>query len=514
MYRVMIADDEPLMRKAMVALTNWGELECEVVYIAENGRQVVEHLEEVRPDILITDIKMPGKDGIEIAKYIWEQKLPVKVILLTAYADFSYAQAAVKYNVVDYVTKTGAFDSLITAISKAKELIKTEREKRAASGGETAVEYFLKSVFDSSIYDEEEIREGVQKLGLCLDNYLVLVLHFRLNDEMSNEKRTRTYKSLFNFYSMIFGEQILRGIPMQRDLYAIVLNKIEEPYIDKLRQQSRQIADMMDNFMGLFVNIGISLRQNEITQLKPAYLQAESALGNSFTQSSNKISFYGYEEMRQDKYNPKLDIKMEDICYYAGQGDEENALRLFGEVLEEQKKELYTANTIKSTGLIIQQKLRKILGQYGGDIYQVTGYTESITEKIQRSFYVEEYGSLLEDIIRKTARYVEVSVSHKNTLVSGCEKFIEENYDKGISVTDIANHMGTSISYLSRTFKDATGEKLINTLNRKRIEKAKDYLKNSDKKIYEIADALGFENATYFSYFFKKYTGVSPKDYK
>ena len=74
--------------------------------------------------------------------------------------------------------------------------------------------------------------------------------------------------------------------------------------------------------------------------------------------------------------------------------------------------------------------------------------------------------------------------------------------------------MGTSISYLSRIYKEATGEKILNRLNQMRIEKAKDYLKNTDKKIYEIADALGFENTTYFSYFFKKYTGVSPKDFK
>ena len=112
MYRVMVADDEPLMRKAMVSLTNWHELGCEVVYTAENGQQVMENLKEIKPDILITDIKMPGKDGIEIARYIWEEKLPIKIILLTAYADFSYAQSAVKYNVVDYVTKTGAFDGL------------------------------------------------------------------------------------------------------------------------------------------------------------------------------------------------------------------------------------------------------------------------------------------------------------------------------------------------------------------------------------------------------------------
>ena len=107
-YKIMLADDEPIMRKALQTLVEWHQFECEVVYVAANGNEVIENLEKVKPDILITDIKMPGMDGIEISKYIWEKKLATKVIILTAYADFSYAKSAIRYNVVEYVTKTGS----------------------------------------------------------------------------------------------------------------------------------------------------------------------------------------------------------------------------------------------------------------------------------------------------------------------------------------------------------------------------------------------------------------------
>lgn len=514
MYQVMIADDEPLMRKAMLTLTNWSDLDCEIVYVAENGQQVFDNIQEVRPDILITDIKMPGKDGIEIAKYIWEQKLPIKVIILTAYADFSYAQSAVKYDVVDYVTKTGAFDSLITSINKAKDMIRAERISEVKKGGEAVVEYFLKSVFDGSIYDESEIEQEVEKLGIEADNYLVMLLHFSLSEELSSEKRVRTYKSLFNFFSMVFGEQMLRGISVNRDMYAIVLKNVGESYQNTVSEQAGQIIDMMDKFMNLYVCIGISARHTQLMELKKAYEEAEWVLGDNFVGGGNKSVLFMNNDSYQEKYNPEIDKLLEESAHYISQGHKEKALLNFQKAIELQISGGISTNTIKNTGIILQQGCRKILGQYGTNIYHVMNIKGSITERINGCFYVDEYEKLMRDIIESTADYIESFSSRKKTLVSECEKFIEENYANGITVTDIAKHVGTSISYLSRIFKKATGENIINTLNKKRIEKAKEYLKDKDMKIYEIADALGFENATYFSYFFKKYTGLSPKDYK
>ena len=122
-YKVILADDEPIMRKALQTLIDWEKLDCEIVCVAENGYEVLEFLKENRADIMITDIKMPGADGIEILKYIWENKLHTKAILLTAYADFSYAQSAITYNVMEYVIKTGTFEHLVKAVEKCKKII-------------------------------------------------------------------------------------------------------------------------------------------------------------------------------------------------------------------------------------------------------------------------------------------------------------------------------------------------------------------------------------------------------
>lgn len=117
-------------------------------------------------------------------------------------------------------------------------------------------------------------------------------------------------------------------------------------------------------------------------------------------------------------------------------------------------------------------------------------------------------------IIGSTADHVSVASSNKSRLIYECRQYIDEHYEENLTVSEISRHIGVSLSYLSRVFKASTGNTIINYINEKKIEKAKDYLANTDMKIYEIADKLGFENTTYFSYFFKKYTGMSPKDYK
>ncbi|MDD3338335.1 MAG: response regulator [Lachnospiraceae bacterium] len=407
MYRVMLADDEPIMRKALVSLTDWQELDCEVVFVAANGQEVLEHLEESRPDILVTDIQMPGSDGIALAKHIYENHLPVKVIILTAYADFSYAQSAVKYGVVDYVTKTGAFDGLIAAVERCKKLLRAQAE----ISQEALRENFFKAVYDGSLYDPAEIQQRFGQLDCDLDQYCVLFVYFLVDEKQEQEKKTKTQHSLRNFYQMVFGEQMQSCIFLKKDMLCIILNQMSADAVEHLSDQCVQIMDMMDNFLELYAYMGISQPAQTVKDLRQAYGQAQAALE------------WGLEEER-DKLN------------------------------------FYRASMEKAGELSLSSPVRN------------------------------------------------------RVLVEECVAYIKEHYQESCSVGEVAKAIGTSPSYLSRIFREFTGSTIIHTIHEKKLEKAKEYLTETDMKIYEIADALSFENVTYFSRFFKKNTGVSPKDYK
>lgn len=119
MWKVMIADDETYMLEAMEKLINWDKMDCQLVFKAQNGRELINRIEVDVPDIVITDIKMPLVSGIEVAQYVYEQKLPTKVIFLSAYADFEYAREAIQYDVCGYIVKTSVIEMLPEMIRKA-----------------------------------------------------------------------------------------------------------------------------------------------------------------------------------------------------------------------------------------------------------------------------------------------------------------------------------------------------------------------------------------------------------
>ena len=126
MWRVMIADDEPYIREGLEKLIPWEELGCELIYVAENGQDLLEQIRSCPPDIAIIDIKMPLMDGMEVAEYIYKNHIRTSVIFLTAYADFQYARKAIQYQVSDYIVKTAALEEIPAAIANIKQRLESE----------------------------------------------------------------------------------------------------------------------------------------------------------------------------------------------------------------------------------------------------------------------------------------------------------------------------------------------------------------------------------------------------
>ena len=220
------------------------------------------------------------------------------------------------------------------------------------------------------------------------------------------------YDSLKNFFHLAFSEQMIYGMFYKKDMYGLMLKCAGETECVKngLKETCTKVMDMMDNFMELYVYVGISKVHGHIEELPDAYDEAQAALNHSWYEKSEKLNFYS-DDMRNEAMPT-------------------------------------------------------------------------------------------------------VSCDSKQSLVKESLEYIDKHYQEQMSVSDISRELGTSTSYLSRIFKESTGETIIRTINNKRIEKAKVYLAETDYKVYEIADILGFENVTYFSRFFKKHTGMSPKEYK
>lgn len=511
-YKVLIADDEPIMRKAMQTLIDWDAIGCQLVFVASSGQGVMEYLQNETPDIVILDIKMPGTSGIEIARYIYEEKLPIKVILLTAYADFSYAQHAVKYDVVDYVIKSGALDELVVAIKKAKTAIQESELKKRDKYQNILKENFFKAVFDSSLYLPEEIIERAKRIGIVpKKDWIVMVIHFSLRE---NKQKEYTYQNVLQFLTMSFEQQMVYGMPMKKDEMVVVLSVEKEETEKSMYDKCIQIVEMVEQFMKMDVYIGISSCSTGLPNLKKAFDEAKYAVEEGSFYETRKINYY--QEIQKDRQESLtvIDSYLKDLYFYMKKGMQEEALGVFYQILESFKNSGCTTNAILDIGIEIQSICKKLLSEYDKFLYDIVPYERNISQRIYQCRHASEYIEIMTTIISNTVQYINVAVSKKNVLIYEAEKFIDENFQNGITVSEVARSVGVSLSYLSRIYKEVTGSTLINLINLKKIEKAKDYLRNTDMKIYEIAEILGFENTTYFSYFFKKNTGMSPKEYK
>lgn len=183
MYKILIADDEALMRKGLCTLIDWAKLGCQIVGTAENGLQAKQAVLDYQPDIIIADIKMPVMDGLELARWVCGAQRQIQIILLTAFADFSYAQQAIQYGVSDYVTKTGNMNDIVAAVERCKQKLDQQRLLHVDVG--SRISSMLSAVLSGTLHHEAEIRQQAAALGLTASGYAVAVADLRSAEAMN-----------------------------------------------------------------------------------------------------------------------------------------------------------------------------------------------------------------------------------------------------------------------------------------------------------------------------------------
>lgn len=514
MFRVMLADDEPIMRKALASLVNWKQYDCEVVFSARNGAEVAENLDTVKPDILISDIRMPGKDGIELAKEIFESKKDIAVIILTAYSDFDYAKKALQYGVVDYVTKTDVLDQLGSSLEKAVEKLKSTRKYDYADNKKLRKDNLLKSIFNHSVYDQKIIEDAFNELAVELGNYIVLLIQIQISEELTKKRSEIKFReSLDNFFHMTFEKDLFQIISVERDRFAVILSGCETEHKGNLMLRIKDATDTMNKFMHLKAGTGISLIHEKCGELADAYKEAEQALDSEFLSDARSVFFYGsMNEKHIDVAENDRYVNM--ITESIKQGNEQNACDGFDELVKYQIDQNCGAHMIKNTELEILMHCSRLTELYGKSFAEVAGVTENFTSIIQKQRFFEEYEEFIREIISRLCDFTRTSKDKGRALIRECEEYIDNHYMDKLMLDEMARSIGTSTGYLSRRFKELTGETIIEYTNEKRLEKAREYLAEDDVMVYEVAEKLGFGNATYFSHFFRKATGMTPKEYK
>lgn len=295
MYKIILADDEATMRRALLTLVDWKAMDCGVVYAAEDGQAVLDYLSICKPDIVISDIRMPRVDGLQLAEYLAKREPQIKMILLTAFAEFQYAQQAIRWNVSEYVVKSGALDSIVAAVERCKEqLEKTgkERENRTKD-----LAHFFKAIAEGTLYQEKEILLRGDSLGIDKRERIVLLQRLPAAEFPEEHVRLELLNRAARLLTDMLGNGVETVFPMEAGLCCFVTAGMEQ---EELECRCRQAQASFARLTGAAFYLGISTCGTDLLRLPEGVRQCREALDYCFYFPQCAISTYSASRFSSD----------------------------------------------------------------------------------------------------------------------------------------------------------------------------------------------------------------------
>jgi Response regulator containing CheY-like receiver domain and AraC-type DNA-binding domain len=531
MYKLLIVDDEPLVQIGVKSMLNWVDYEIEVIGSAANGKQAIDIIESNMPDIVITDIKMPIMDGLELTKYCIENfERPPVFIILTSYEEFELAKRAIKYNVIDYLIKLELDASLLgDSIGKALDKVKKyyEKEKNLQGGLENN---FMAHIFEEKLFikllynlfeNEEQLNMQLNDLKLDLegDSFLACFCEISGNNEesLSDEQILNQYICTLNMVKEI-AVKYLKCFIISLDYKHFVIiccfEKVKVENINELVFTSlERVSAMVCKYFNVQIKMGIGNACDRLKSIDVSFEEARHCFNSSGNEE--KISFYS--DLKKDEYEEAVfDISFfkEDLMKAFEEYDTEAIYNIFSQIIkvfsEQPTKHLqaldcacnllYLCLNLLSDG---ENCINVIFSN------EVDGYKSIYAKK-----NIEQINSWVGLFRDKLCEYLEErKKDYKHNIINHVKKYINEHLEEKLSLNEIADLYSISPSYLSALFKKYSDVGFSEYITQMKVSKAKELLLKENYKVYEVSDMLGFESAFYFSKVFKKVTGYSPKEY-
>ncbi len=499
-FKLLVVDDEATMRKGIANFMNWSSIDCQIAGTASDGLEAIDFLQKHDVDIVITDIKMPEADGLEVARFVYENNLNCKVILLTGYADFTYAQTAIRYNVSSFILKPTNKKSLFEAVQEAqKELIESKRNSSIAKE-EIA---FLKDQLLQELTDQPptpELRERLVHFHLSLTHYYMAAFQMvPVNEDISVLKKIIISEKK-NAYCYRYNNLILV-------IYFSEKEEMEVPL--EILKNCREIIDIADSISSYHAAVGISHQHHGPDEFICAVSEAISALTKNFYSAENIAVFSGLSNGESCDLSAESSMDLFQFENSLNNREFSQAQALLSNIFMKFKSNLVNSQDTKNICSQIYYICSRVLLKN-----QCPTLSGTFLSGIHDSSDIFSLEKQVMKLMEHTKEQLLGSSRVQNKLVESAVHYICGHLSESLSLESIAEQLHISPSHLSRTFKKICNESLTEYINKMRINEAKKLLANSDILTYEIAELVGYHDATYFSSIFKKYTSVSPTDYR
>ncbi len=516
--KLLIVDDEKIILEKIISIVGNSDLSVSDIYKAHNVDEAIEILENNNPDVIVTDIKMPQRSGLELLEHVHEKYDFKPVILLTGYFDYEYVKSSINSEVFTYLLKPIDDKTLITAIKKSVDKLSAHNKSNQLY--KTFKDYFdtnsasaIKKIFENYLFNispNQNIDTGFSYFGIELTKFRLIAIQSngsiddnRLKSEHFCTKYIEDYliRRFDNSITFSFGNIVFYVWEVKEDNDFVDAEKL-------LKEFKSLCYDVNKNYF-TGVNVGISEVETDIQKLSILRKHTSECLNTLFHSESENLLFYN--DMLHDNSNLyQIDLHIQDIISAIRRADSTdalNSLELILSGLQNKSTKQYT-NTLA----LIIANLRFM-------IYD-TNYTflDQIKEPdllgLEES-KVQQEAENVRKWIRSICKAVKEAKKEKaNSLIKSINDYINLNYGNNIGLMEAGIALGRNSSYISRLIKEQTGKNFTQLLTEKRMGEAKRLLKNTNMKIHEIALEVGYTNFRYFNKIFKNTMNMSANDYR
>lgn len=493
MYKLIIVEDEKVICNGLkneIEWSKWGFCVDEVFF---DGAEALEYLRYNRPDVILTDVRMNRISGIEVAKYVSENRLPCKVILLSAHQEFEVAISAMSYGVVDFLLKPISMERFAEVFAK------------------------VKAQLDENQSREKNEKQREQALLFLREQFLEELIYGTIKDPQVIKKR----------FEIAFPDKVLEKtgcvlfVMKIKDFDSFLNRRWQYPY--------EQLEDSIKNFLSVYKEDGESyhlvFKDKEILKMIGLFEDAGAEFSQSaiFSMAEEMGELFGFQAEVQVT---GLYRHLEEIGNQNGKNHEKEQEQILVSCLaagnSEQARKVYEAIWNEIEGIPFEQCKKRIL-QIMSCVQLVLAekdarMLESLKPLMEliRSEKTEK-GSLGRYSVRIfDALCVDTNVNGRSgaDVIQKAKDYIAKNIFRDISRDEVAEKTYVSSTHLSRLFRQETGEGFLQCMNRMKIEKSIELLNDPNLKLYEISEKMGYKTPRYFSRLFREQTGMTPKEYR
>ncbi|MGO4540670.1 response regulator [Paenibacillus sp. 2TAB19] len=535
MLKLMIVDDELLMRIGIRSMIDWEAQGFRIAAEAENGKEALELAHTVRPDLIITDIKMPVMDGLQLIRETSKTVADCKYVILSNFDEFRYVKEALQLGAIDYLIKSEitaeALAELLAGIRRKWELGgSTKPNMLLTSHISQSLSHLKESLYKdliSGLLDESEAAAKAEQLQSRLQSEELTVIKLRIDRFASiRQKYVEKDEKLLRFSILNILEEIIPGkwrkelVVESSSEYLLIANTPGDGITNARSDIAKlcgAIQRTMKDFMNMSITIGVSSVVPGFRYMKAAYREADYALLRSFFAGYGHILFF----------EDKVDCPNEEITALAPSEANESKDLALRRVLDSNNEAKLSEFLVVFRGELAAKRAneRMIREAYVGLAEMVGAHMSYLARPRLQIADKLPYEAVLsaetwDDVHRIVLDYatlclaVDNSSTEQRSYADMAVEMMHRYYAEDISLQSVAGQINVNPSYLSRIFKQEKGENFISCLTRIRIDRAKSFLESRKFKVYEVADKVGYHNYTYFSKIFKKVVGVNPEDYR